>query len=277
MMTATEYRKAHGELLEEYETKVRKWLAEDGAKDIEKRIPFFRDGVTCPETWFREGNTFRPLFILKEVSLGINTVEELGGYLETWGNPQRFEFVENPFDDVKIGRFPQWKRIARLAKGMEDVHEGADTCDYYKYDLDFKEGGEPYKGDITGYKLYNHQRTANAAYNDIISKIAILEIKKIGAGQTVNSKLSCATKYYSRHIERFCDLLCRQIELIDPTVIVCLGRQSGACISELLTEVKLADKKDRLWIDGHHHTRSSNIDFYYKPLEIYKNHLSNIK
>ena len=44
-----------------------------------------------------------------------------------------FEFALNPFDDIQIGRFPTWIRIARLAKGLEEIHNGAEYCDYYKY------------------------------------------------------------------------------------------------------------------------------------------------
>ncbi len=99
--------------------------------------------------------------------------------------------------------------------------------------------------------------------------MALLEIKKIGGGQTVNSELSLLTEHYTQHIAPFSDLLCRQIELIDPTVIICCGREYSNCISELLIEVK-RNTGDRLWIDGYHHTRSSNLKFYENPLMTYK-------
>lgn len=272
-MNSEEYRAKNNSFMEEYEKSVRLWLGSHGSKELAEQIPFFRDGVTCPEIWFDRGNTFRPLFVLKEVSLGINTLKELPVFLEKWGNPQYFEFVENPFDDVRVGTFPQWRRIARLAKGLEEIHNGADDCDYYKYNLDYMKGGEIYTGDIKGYmEESNCQRTANPVYNSIVDKMAILEIKKVGAGQTVNSELSLATRHYSEHIEPFFDLICRQIELIDPTIIICLGREWGACTSKLLERVKKATK-ERLWIDGYHHTRSSNFHFYEKPLAVYKEYL----
>lgn len=270
-MTAEEYQRERTPLLEEYESRVRAWLKDvSNFKELSEQIPFFRDGVVCPEVWFQEDNSFRPLFVLKEISLGINCVPELPQYLETWGYPKRFEFVENPFDDVRVGTFKQWQRIACLAKGMEQVHEGVNDRSYRELDFSFKPGGEEYSGDVEGYKTEKFQlRTANPVYNSIINRIAILEIKKVGAGQSVRSKLSLATKYYSRHIEPFEDLICRQIELMNPTVVVCLGRESGACISKLLENVK-AMTADRPWIDGWHHSRSSNLHFFDEPIAEYE-------
>lgn len=269
MLSAAEYRKENDALMQEYESRVRSWLSDRGNPELANKIPFFRDGVATPEVWFRDGNDFRPLIVLKEVSLGINQVDEVEQFLNLWGQPKCFEFVENPFDDLKIGTFSQWRRIARLVKGLEDIHNGEETCDYYKYDLSFMPGGELYVGDIEGYKTVNPQRTANPIYNGIVDRIALLEIKKVGAGQVVNSELSLATGHYAEHIEPFSDLLCRQIELINPTVIICLGREWGDCISHLLKEIK-KKTSDRLWIDGYHHTRSSNLHFYEEPLNIYK-------
>ena len=271
MNSAKQYRIENEKLLTEYEERVRKWLLKKGKKELSEKIPFFRDGVTCPEVWFEKGNNFRPLFVLKEVSLGIDTIEELESYLKTWGNPKYFEFVENPFDDIKIGKFTQWRRIAKLAKGLKEIHCGADMCDYYKYDLGYKDGGEEYQGNIEGYKKY-FSRTSNQVYNEIINQIAVLEIKKIGAGTNVASELSVETEYYTSHIEPFEELICKQIMLIDPTVIICLGRENGKCISEQLKPIK-EKTGNRIWIDGYHHIMSSNEKFYYKPIREYKKEL----
>lgn len=271
-MTAARYRKENFELLEEYEKRVRTWLADNGDKELAEKIPYFRDGVICPERWFTNGNNFRPLIILKEVSLGINNLNELDDYLTLWGNPKYFEFVDNPFDDIRIGTFTQWKRIARLVKCMHELYCGEETIDYHKYDMKFIPSGEIYNGNIEGYKKFLNQRTANTVYNDIVEQMAVIEIKKIGAGQTAVSELSIATKHYTEHIEPFVDLLSQQIELIDPTVIVCLGREGGKCISNLLKKVKSMTGK-RLWIDGYHHARSSNVHFFEEPLNVYKEYL----
>lgn len=276
MISPQEYQRERITLMEEYESRVRTWLLDGGDKDLSEMIPFFRDGVVCPEVWFQEDNCFRPLFILKEVSLGINYIHELPQYLETWGYPRYFEFAENPFDDIRVGTFRQWRRIARLAKGLEQVQSKEFDCPYSELDLGFKDGGEVYTGDIEGYKSkQNCQRTSNPVYNSIMDRIAVMEIKKVGAGVNATSELSLATKFYSEHIVPFQDLICRQIKLIDPTVIICLGRESGACISRLLKDVK-KDTGNRLWIDGYHHTRSSNEHFYEEPIAAYKKHLSKV-
>lgn len=276
MITAIEYKEKNKALLDEYESTVRKWLKEQGKENISEKIPFFRDGVVCPEKWFAKDNNFRPMVILKEVSLGINEVDELDDYLKIWGNQKSFEFVENPFDDVQIGIFKQWRRIARLLKGLEDVFYGSEYCDYYKYNFDHIPGNKFYTGSIEGYKTgdYLKGRTANQNYNDIISKMALFEIKKVGGGTTTSTKLSLESMHYTKHIEPFKNLMIKQIELIDPTVIICCGVENQQCIRSLLVEVK--DKTgNRIWIDGCHHTRSSNDDFYYKPLNDYRMHLTN--
>ncbi len=269
MVSASEYKYEQNVLLTEYEQKVRKWLKENGQEELSEKIPFFKDGVVCPEKWFANGNDFRPLFILKEVSIGKDSISDVDDFLDIWGNQKVFNFVENPFDDVKIGKFILWRKIAALAKGLEDIYYGADSCDYYKYDFSYKQGGSKYKGNIKGYIDYG-SRTANEQYNNIIEKIAILEIKKIGGGRDVNSELSKATKYYSEHIKPFEDLICKEIELINPTVVVCCSREyfTGNLLKSI--ESKTSNRK---WIYGYHPTFSSIKNFYNDPLEEYKNYL----
>lgn len=261
MLAVNEYMFKKNELLDEYEKRVRKWLEEKGEKEIAYKIPFFRDGITCPEVWFKPGNEFRPLFILKETSLGIDKIEELNDFLNVWGNQTRFEFVENPFDDVKVGQFTTWKKIAALAKGLEDANNGLGIREYNLKEFSYQPG-EKYQGDIEGYRRYG-SRTSNSLYNDIMSKIAVLEIKKIGGGTLAQKELSIATGYYSEHIEPFKDLICKQIELINPTVII-------GCCREFFTANLLKDienkTSDILWIYGYHPTMNSTKNFYYTPL-----------
>lgn len=275
MISASEYRKCNERLMQEYEQRVRTWLKDCGEEELSKIIPFFRDGVTCPEVWFKEGNTFRPLIILKEVSLGVNCLKELPGFLNKWGNPQYFEFVENPFDDIKVGSFKQWRRIVRLVAGLEEVHNGTDL-NYMNLDLNYSEG-EAYSGDVEAYKTKGYAyRTANKNYESVVNRMAVIEIKKIGAGQSVNSELSDKTRHFAEHIEPFKDLLIRQIELIDPTVIICLGKHNGKFTSSLLEEVKRSTK-ERLWIGGYHHCYSSNRNFFERPIEAYRDYLNKSK
>lgn len=273
MVTAEEYRVEHNKLMKEYEQRVREWLKESGEDEIADKIPFFKDGATMPEKWFAPNNNFRPLFILKEVSLGVDKIADVDKFLEIWGGQKQFEFVENSFDDVKIGKFILWRKIASLAKGLEEIYNGVNDCSYGKYDFSYKQGGEKYQGDIQGYRDYGC-RTANPIYNDIIEKIAILEVKKIGGDRSVQSELSIATKYYAEHIAPFQDLICREIELLDPTVIICCSREYFTY--KLLEEIRENTSK-RQWIYGCHPTFNSTKKFYEEPLQAYKNELINIK
>lgn len=273
MITVAEYRIENERLMNEYEEKVRGWLSQEKGSDVADILPFYRDGVTNPEEWFKESNTFRPLFVLKEVSVGSDTIDGLKKYLDIFGNPKHFDFVEYPFDDVKIGTFSQWKRIAKLAAGLKEIHDGKEYSDYYSHNFDFVDGGDEYiyTGDIEGYKDKKsyYKRTANKDYNDIINRIAIFEIKKVGGGTGCNSKLSMAGEHYTDHIEPFLDLIIKQIVLIDPTVIICLGRENGACTRALLSEIE-KEVGDRIWLEGYHHQFSSNKKFYYDRLEDYR-------
>lgn len=273
-MNTTQYQIEHNNLMSEWETEARNWMLQLGKEELSYQIPFFRDGVTCPEVWFDDNNTFRPLFVLKEVSIGKNNTEDVPEFLKIWGNKKTFEFAQYDFDDIKIGTFRQWKRIARLAKALEDVHNGIYPCDYGKYDFSFQNSGKFYEGDIPGYtdKMYC-EKTANSTYNNIISKIAVLELKKVGAGQSVTSDLSIATGYYTDHIDKFKDKIIKQIQFMKPTVIIGLGRENGECITKLLVKNGIC-KDTELLIEGYHHARTSNEDFYNDPLEKYwKSHL----
>ena len=269
MITASEYRLKQTELLNEYEERVRKWLKDKGENQIAEKIPFFRDGVTNPEVWFAPGNNFRPLFVLKDVSLGVDKVSDVDQFLKTWGNQKQFDFVENPFDDVKIGKFILWRKIAALTKGLEDIYLEKGFSDYGKYDFSYQTGGMQYTGDIEGYKDYGF-RTSNPLYNDMIEKIAVLEVKKIGGGRDVNSELSIATRHYAEHIAPFRDLICREIELINPTLIICCSREYFT--QNLLEEVK-NNTSERLWIYGCHPTFNSTKNFYEAPVLTYKQHM----
>jgi len=271
MISATEYREKKEKLMQEYEAAVRKWLKDNGKDELSEKIPFYRDGVTCPEVWFKENNNFRPLFILKEVSTGKNTIAELDDYLEVWGHKTCFEFAEDPFDDIKYGYFTTWQRIARLAKGLEEMYLSSTFCDYYKHDFSFVDGGLEYLGNNNGYRINHPCQTANTTYNEIINKIAVIDIKKVGGGTKTNSELSTkGSVYYTSHIESpLDDLFIRQIKLINPTVIICCGREGGGFSTGILKEIK-EKCNDIPWIDGYHPTYSSNENFYEIPIETYK-------
>lgn len=271
MISADEYRIKREALFSRYEDRVRQWLRENGQGELSEKIPFCRDGITCPEKWFKPDNRFRPLFILKEPSMGIKNESFLDSYLEKWGNTTCFEFAENPFDDIRIGKFKSWIRIAILASGMFSAAEGNGVTDYYSHNMSFSSGGEKYTGDIQGYIEYG-ERTSNRNYSNIIDRIAVMDIKKVGGGPSVTTDLSIRSQYFTKHIEPFMDLIIEQIELIDPTVIICCGRENGDCVSELLKVdgKPLSEMMNGIpWIKGYHPNRSSVQHFYTEPLKQY--------
>jgi len=271
MKSINEYVSEKNLLLDKYEKRVRTWLKKDDKHNISEKIPFFRDGVVCPEVWFAPGNDFRPLFILKEVSLGIDEIKCLDCYLETWGNQKTFEFIENPFDDVQVGKFTLWRKIVALAKGLCDVHNGLSVPEYDIGSFAYMPGGQKYTGNIKGYIDYG-EVTANPLYNEFVKKIAVLEIKKIGGGRSVGSELSLATKYYSEHINPFEDLILEEIELINPTVIIC-------CCKEFLTGKLLKSIESKTngieWIYGCHPTMNTIENFYFAPVKQYYESIKN--
>lgn len=288
--TAKEYYEENGKFMIEYEEAVRDWLSKDykrpngrktfkGNPELAQKIPFFRDGVVCPEVWFEKGNDFRPLIILKEVSLGIDKEESLNDYLKIWGNTKHFDFVTYPFNDVRIGTFPQWRRNARLIRMLESVHNNEPDFDYNVYDLSFKHSGEFYSGKIEGYydKRNFYERTGNEEYRRITDRMAIMEIKKIGGGVSAGSEISVASRYFADHVIPFKDLLKKQIELINPTVVICCGRENGKCIRDLFSEIENEISKDILWIESYHHIYSTNEKFFDEPREIYKEYISKKK
>lgn len=284
-MTVKEYYEKKEILLTEYEKAVREWLSKDfkrpngrktfkGNPELAEKIPFFRDGVVCPEVWFEKGNDFRPLIILKEVSIGKNKICELDDYLKEWCNTKQFEFVENPFDDVRVGTFSQWARVAKLIKTLEATYNNENDFDYNKYNLSFESSKEYYSGNIDGYKDKDHfQRTGNKEYRRITDRMAIMEMKKVAGGQDVGSELSTATRHYTDHIAPFKEFIEKQIELINPTVIIFCGREYGGCIRKLFEDNGI-DRNNRIWIDGYHHILSSNEHFFDEPVKAYKKSLN---
>ncbi len=269
MISAEQYQALNKEFHNQLEKAAREWLSELTDADFAQRIPYFRDGATNPKKWFEEGNDFRPLFILKEVSLGINDIEDLDAYLTKWANIKSFEFVEDRFQDVRVGWFKTWKRIAKLAKGLEGICNGEDEIDYYKYDFYYK-AGEPYTGDVPGFKMgYKNQfnRTSNENYLDIMDKIAVVNVKKIGGGTAVGSEISQASGYYWSHLERFENALIQQINMLNPTVIVTC---SADFTSDNIKALRSGTDSNIIWINGVHPSRTSTEKFYYQPLREYK-------
>lgn len=284
MISAREYVSQKKALISEYEDTVRMWLKSNGKIDPEAadKIPFLADGAAAPERWFSPGNDFRPLFILKEASIGINNLSELDSFLMKWGGATRFEHVEDCFGDIKIGvnkfegRNP-WIRVAMLAKGMETYFAEGRIPDYEELRIfQFKEGGKKNPDNVSNDPNYACQ-TANKEYLDIIDRIAVVNMKKLAGGTNAGSNMSIASGWYLDHISNenpeLETLFIRQILMLDPTVIICCGIENKKCISEYLPDAIKEKYADRI-ISCPHPTRSSTQEFYYDALDRYAEILS---
>lgn len=60
-------------------------------------------------------------------------------------------------------------------------------------------------------------------YCDVLSRMAIINLKKIGGGGKSDSAKSMASLCYSCHAEKFKDKLLKQIQIIGPSIIICGG------------------------------------------------------
>ncbi|MBQ0027982.1 MAG: hypothetical protein KBS96_05200 [Lachnospiraceae bacterium] len=276
---ADEYQKAKALFMSEYENRVRRWLRERNSDEtVVKRIPFFEDGIVCPSKWFEENCGFRPLFILKEASIGKDNIFELNDYYEEWNGQTRFDHVGDKFGDIKIGvnKFKgnnPWLRIVKLSYGLKDAYEKREFCRYEDIvDISFIKG-EKNPNNISGESIYEYA-TANDKYISMVNQIAVINIKKVGGGTTTDSELSEETIGYFEHIESpLGEFLYKQIvELINPSVIVFCSPD----ISYLMKKAYGRSLTEKfICLDGYHPTMTSNEKFYEKPVKQYLSILNN--
>ena len=272
--------------MQDYETKAREWLKNEYQNSwIEKNhvdrckvaddIPFFMDGAVDPATWFC--SDFRPLFIMKEVSIGKNEIDDINEYLEVWKNKKCFDFVCDPYDDIQLGRFKTWNKIIRLAAGLKSSYEsnGKTVLPYYDKSLeDMMEfiPSEKNPSPIKGYQTEPYCfRNDNPLFNKMVKQIAVVEIKKLGAGTKVDSNISNATGYDLEYLKGdFGKMMAEEIEHLNPTVVVCCG----AGMKQDLEKHGIVNNRC-VWIAGYHPAaRVSNDKFYYDILRKYNEHLS---
>ena len=255
MIDANEYNDWKNGFFEEYESFVRKWLISFGAnRYLAENMPFFRDGVVDPETWF--SSYFRPLFILKEVNTGLKTnieskiEEDVNQYNKKWGveDSKVFQFVENEFDDIRIGKFSTWKKVVRLSIMLET---GNDT--YKDIGLNSELGKRFEKSEPQGYNEGVFRfTTGNDNYINAVKKIAVIDIKKIGAGANAESFLSLQGKHYMEHLNKTKEFLKKQISQIEPTIIVCCCGADNDSIYKCLSEIDSAIEKKPQWYKSNH-------------------------
>jgi len=264
--TADEYYITKAAFFDKYEKSVREWLRQNKSnEDIVTMIPFFEDGIVCPEVWFSKDNNFRPLFVLKETSIGIDDSMKLKEYYNFWGKQTRFDNVCDEFGDIRIGvnRFNSnnpWQRIVKLAYGMKNALEKDIRINYTDIvDMSFKKGKRN-PNNVEGNPLYDYS-TANTNYISTVNQISIINIKKVAGGTKTNSELSKTSKAYNKHLDGVLgDLFIQQIEeLINPNIIVFCSPDISSIIKQKYGDRMLSKY---ICIDGYHPTMTRTELFY---------------
>ncbi|MBR5478769.1 MAG: hypothetical protein IKU84_01165 [Clostridia bacterium] len=239
------------ELMARWEQECRQWLEYENRKNnneyLDVNATFFKDGVIDPETWFDEKNTFRPLFILKEVNDQKPTGEKT------------FDFVamdESDGHDIWNG-VSKWRRLAVLANGLKISLE--DRLQLISYD--------------ETYRAFYHNKTSN--YKDALRHIAIMNVKKLGGGAKVKSEESKKTIIFTEHAkqEQLKKNLKEQIvEQIQPDIIIFFGIDTH-CFFDI--------KNDKLFgipvitSRPHPSSRKSNKEFYNETIKKVKEIITN--
>jgi len=249
-MTANEYRVAREELMRRWSEECWEWLGYE--KDDPKRPVFYMDGAFDSEEWYR--GLFRPLFILKEVN------EETDGE----ATDRRYDFIGDNRESDPWLRVNMWKKFSVLLQAVLAFGEGRlDDRDYQKCE------------DTT---MEEHQ--------DALKKVAVINLKKIGGGSAAAGDKSKQTFCFECHASRFSSRIKEQIELLQPSVIICCGKNS--VINSLgITQDAFFIVKDKEGherkvpvINGYHPSRNSYEKLCgetLKGLEIRGKHLCSIR
>ena len=190
--TVKDYLAKRDNLFGRWENECREWIA------LENKLPviatFFRDGIIDPDIWF--SHDFRPLFILKEVH---DTAIE--------NRCVDFVSMQTGHDYDIWERRGMWRAFGTLARGILSRVENPNSTPGYE-------------------ELYNEDLSN---YHATLRRVAIINVKKLSSGSRVTSDRSIETKHVTCHACRFRDNLREQIEMINPTVIICCGADLHDC------------------------------------------------
>ena len=186
------YREQREKLMNKWEKECRDWLEHENGEQI--TATFFKDGIIDPDVWYQ--NEFRPLFILKEVH---DTAQE--------NRCIDFVAMQNGKDyDIWEGR-GMWRALGALAQGIISSMELA--------------------GKVLPYEMLYQADLSE--YHKALRRIAIINIKKLSGGNRVGSDTSIQKKHFTCHACKFKEYLQSQINLIDPSIIVCCGADMKSC------------------------------------------------
>ena len=139
--------------------------------------------------------------------------------------------MENEYDDIRIGKFATWKNIVRLAL---KIISNDDT--YKSVDLNATFGKQVSESYPQGYHEGKYfYTTGNSNYIETVNQIAVIDIKKIGAGDVTDSLLSLQGKSFMEHLHYTRQTLVEQICSINPTDIICCCGPDNDEIYEILS------------------------------------------
>lgn len=189
MSEVEQYKNKMKDFFAKYSKEVWEWVGN------ECKANFYEDGVVNPEVWFEENNKFRPLFVLKEVHEASIPDEN------TNKEAQRFGFLDENNKDPLI-HDGMWKRMRILAEAMYKVYTDNKKEEYEILEKSMKET--------------NHKTACE--------RVAIINLKKLAGGRSVDSSKSRNSLCFSCHAVRFKDKLLEQIGIIKPTIIICCGK-----------------------------------------------------
>lgn len=109
---------------------------------------------------------------------------------------------------------------------------------------------------------------------ELISSIAVINIKKMAGGGTAKSEKSIETVKYEKHAKKFQEKLIAQIREINPKVVVCLGTFERVRIAKLISLEKYKAKvcrSDYPIINVDKDNRFVVIDSYHPATPMFRN------
>ena len=181
---------------------------------------FAKDGIICEEEYRKSGT--RILFILKEPNIMKDLIDE------NYDDDQRIfynDFFNNKFyDEINIEDGNRELKAIRndtlIKRGILEVKENENEKNYY-YPFDNIPVKQKEKIARMAEYIINRKITDN--YDDLknaLKQAAFMNLNKSG-GYADSDK-----NYFLSYCEKFSSNICKEIEIIDPQIIVLIGAKS---------------------------------------------------
>lgn len=181
---------------------------------------FAKDGIICEEEYRKSGT--RILFILKEPNIMKDLIDE------NYDDDQRIfynDFFNNKFyDEINIEDGNRELKAIRndtlIKRGILEVKENENEKNYY-YPFDNIPVKQKEKIARMAEYIINRKITDN--YDDLknaLKQVAFMNLNKSG-GYADSDK-----NYFLSYCEKFSSNICKEIEIIDPQIIVLIGAKS---------------------------------------------------